>query len=140
MSRPPRLTMEQSEALSHADCSTCGGKASEQRGGINGGCWSADRGWYAQCVPCWNASVEENLRQRKAELAARPDCEACGKRKVTCTLRPNERVSLGMCGRCAKRARHNLRQPMLFAAGWGHVTRESLIAAALTVTAARRAS
>jgi len=60
------------------------------------------------------------------------DCEACGKRKVACTLRPNARVSLEVCRACGKRAQRNLHQPMLFAAGWGHVTRESLIRSALS--------
>ena len=133
--RPPRLTMEQSEAIERRDCQTCGKPASEAVGGRHGCVAYHDgQGWQfrSECVGCWNAGVEAARLERKAELAARPDCEACGKRKVSCTLRPNARVSLEVCRTCAKRAQWNLRQPGLWATGWGHVTRESLIAAALS--------
>jgi len=143
--RPPKLTMEQSEAIESRDCETCGKPASESVNGRHGcvASYEDGRGWQfrSECVACWNASVERDRAQRKAELAARPDCEACHKRKVGYTLRPNARVSLEVCRACAKRAQHNLRQPMIFATGWGHVTRESLIAACLNGQApARRAS
>lgn len=129
--------MEQSETIEKRDCETCGTPASEAKSGRHGCIAYHDgEGWRyrSECVACWNASVAADRAARKAELAATPDCEACGKRKQSCTLRPNERVSLGMCRACGKRAQWNLRQPGLWATGWGHVTRESLIAAALRTT------
>ena len=83
-------------------------------------------GGYAECVSCWNLGVAERRAERKRELAARPDCEACGKRKQGYTL-----AGVGMCRSCSKRAQWNLRQPMLFATGWAGITRERVIEAAL---------
>jgi hypothetical protein len=131
--RPPRLTMEQSEAIERGDCHQCGKPAAASAGGRNG-CTAAyeDGRWVfrAECVECWNASVAQARAERKAELAARPGCEACGKRKQRYDLKPNGRVSVGLCGPCAKRAQLAFRQPMLFATGWGNVTREGIIEAA----------
>jgi hypothetical protein len=128
------ITASAMDAIELADCGTCGKPASETASGrhaaIRAGWARTGYTYSTQCVECWNASVAEARRQRKAELVARPECEACGRRKVTCTLRPNARVALDVCRTCARNAQRNLAQPMLFAAGWAHVTRESLIRAA----------
>ena len=58
------------------DCATCGKPASETRSGYHAEVRNPDGSRFAQCVECWNASVEADRAQRKAELAARPKCEA----------------------------------------------------------------
>lgn len=72
------------------------------------------------CVSCWNRSVEEHRAQRKAELAARPKCESCGKRAGTWYVGYERAL---MCGRC-KKARIEAaqaaaaRNPLGAIAGW----------------------
>lgn len=45
-----------------------------------------------RCTRCWNESVEEADRQRKAQLDAMPRCECCKRRA---TYRIN---GVGLCG------------------------------------------
>jgi hypothetical protein len=131
--RPRTLSMEESDEIERRDCHACGKPASASAGGRNACTASYEDGaWIfrAECVDCWNASVEEARRQRKAELAARPDCEACGRRKQRYDVKPNASVTVGLCGPCSKRVQLAFRQPMLFATGWGSLTRERVIEAA----------
>ena len=74
--------------------------------------------------------VARRKAERKAELAARPDCEACARRKQRYDVKPNAAVKVGLCGPCAKRVQRAFAQPMLFATGWGNLTRERVIEAA----------
>ena len=108
-----KLSIEQVEAIERQDCATCGTPASEARGGRNGCVTDADGNSRSECVPCWNASVEAYRAARKAELAARPKCEACGRKPHTWTLAGADgRVSL--CGTCRNRVNRTIRTPMLF--------------------------
>lgn len=55
------------------------------------------------CISCYNQSVRDAADARKAQLAAMPRCECCGKARGTVQV-------LGkvlMCGRCYKRLQTN---------------------------------
>jgi hypothetical protein len=95
------------------DCATCGKPASETRSGYHAEVRDPDGTRYAQCVECWNASVEEYRRQRKAELAARPKCEACGRKPRTYVLAGSD-AQVSLCGTCRNRVNRVIRAPMLF--------------------------
>jgi hypothetical protein len=108
-----RMSIEQVEAIERQDCATCGKPASETRGGRNGCVTGADGSSRSECVDCWNASVAAYRAQRKAELAARPKCEACQRKPQAWTLAGSDaRVSL--CGTCKNRVNRTIRTPMLF--------------------------
>jgi len=108
------LTRADRETIERQDCKTCGKPASESLGGRNGHIHDPATGeHYAQCVPCWNASVEADRAQRKAELAARPKCEACGRKPHTWTLAASD-GQVSVCGTCRNRVNRVIRAPMLF--------------------------
>ena len=123
----PKLSMERIEAIERMDCATCGKPASEARGGRNGCVTDADGNSRSECVPCWNASVEAQRAQRKAELAARPKCEACGRKVATWTLRATDGPA-GLCGTCRNNVNRHIRVPMMF--GAPSATRAQILAAA----------
>jgi hypothetical protein len=127
-SRRPKLSIEQIEAIEMQDCATCGKPASEAKGGRHGCVTDADGNARSECVPCWNASVEEYQRQRKAELAARPKCEACGRKPQTWTLAGSD-GPVSICGTCRNRVSKRIRTPMLF--GPPSASRAAILAAAL---------
>lgn len=114
MSRP-RLSIDEIEAIERQDCATCGKPASEARGGRHGCVTDADGNSRSECVECWNASVEEYKRQRKAELAARPKCEACQRKPQTWEMRATD-GPVGVCGTCKNRVNRVIRVPLLFGA------------------------
>ena len=111
--RHPKLSIEQIEVIERRDCATCGKPASEARGGRHGCVTDADGNSRSECVPCWNASVEENKRQRAAELAARPRCEGCGRKPQTWEMRASD-GPVGICGTCKNRVNRVIRVPLLF--------------------------
>jgi hypothetical protein len=112
----PKLSIEQIEAIERQDCATCGKPASEARGGRHGCVTDPETGTSrSECVPCWNASVEAYRAQRKAELAARPKCEACGRKPQTWTLGGSD-AQVSLCGTCKNRVNRTIRAPMLFGA------------------------
>ena len=113
------------------DCATCGKPASDSRGGRNGCVRNPDGTTFAQCVPCWNAGVEEYRRQRKAELAARPKCEACQRKPATWTMRGTD-APASVCGTCKNTVNRRIRSPMLF--GPPSATRAQILAAARGVS------
>ena len=111
--RRPKLSIEEVEEIERRDCATCGSPASEARGGRHGCVTDADGNSRSECVECWNASVEEYGRQRKAELAARPRCEGCGRKPQTWTLGGSD-GQVSLCGTCKNRVNRTIRTPMLF--------------------------
>lgn len=54
------------------------------------------------CTDCWNQSVYDRRAARKAQLAQRPRCEACGKRAGTWNAGAGQTVLI--CGWCKRRA------------------------------------
>jgi hypothetical protein len=122
------LTPEELSALDRADCGKCGRPASESPNGLNGViCDQQGRITGVECVPCWNASVEEYRQQRKAELAARPRCEACQRRVATWTMHGTD-APASVCGTCKNAVNRRIRSPMLF--GPPSATRAQILAAA----------
>ena len=111
--RRPRLSIAEIEAIERRDCATCGSPASSARGGRHGCVTDVEGNARSECVPCWNASVAEYERQRKAELAARPKCEACGRTPQTWTLGGSD-AQVSLCGTCKNRVNRTIRSPMLF--------------------------
>ena len=109
-----KLTPAESEVIERQDCATCGKPASESVSGRNGLIHDPEAGaFYAQCVPCWNASVEADRAQRKAELAARPRCEACQRKPQTWTMHGSD-GPVSICGTCRTKVNRTIRTPMLF--------------------------
>ena len=113
MGTRPKLSIAEIEAIERQDCATCGKPASEARGGRHGCVTDADGNSRPECVECWNASVEAYRAQRKAELAARPKCEACGRKPQTWTLAASD-TPVSVCGTCRNRVNRTIRTPMLF--------------------------
>lgn len=111
----PKLSIEQIEAIERQDCATCGKPASDARGGRHGCVTDSDGNSRPECVECWNASVEAYRAQRKAELAARPKCEACGRKPQTWTMRGSD-GPVSICGTCKNRVNRVIRAPLLFGA------------------------
>ena len=112
----PKLTTGEIEAIERQDCATCGKPASENISGRNGLIHDPGAGtFYAQCVPCWNASVEADRAARAAERAARPRCEACQRRPQTWTMAGSD-GPVGVCGTCKNRVNRVIRVPLLFGA------------------------
>ena len=109
-----KLSREQADAIERQDCVTCGTPASESISGRNGLIHDPAAGThYAQCCACWNASVEADRAARKAELAARPKCEACGRKPRTYVLAGSD-APVSVCGTCRNRVNRTIRAPMLF--------------------------
>jgi hypothetical protein len=108
-----KMSIEQVEAIEKRDCATCGMPAGDARGGRHGCVTDADGNARSECVGCWNASVEEYRRQRKAELAARPKCEACGRKPQTWTVAASD-GQVSICGTCRNKVNRVIRSPMLF--------------------------
>ena len=129
-SRPPKLTREQSDAIAARDCQACGKHASEETGGRNG-CVAFHDGerWQfrAECVACWNASVERDRAQRAAEAAARPRCEGCGKGQRSYVMMPGTPHATEVCRGCKTRVDARLRMPLLF--GTPSATRAQILSA-----------
>ena len=78
-----------------------------------------------KCVECWNAEVAHHKAERKAELAARPACECCGKRPGTWRLgEQGDRVLT--CGPCKARVKRHLPHGNIFI-GYVRVTRDDIM-------------
>jgi len=109
-----KLTSAESDTLSRRDCDRCGLPASAVRHGFhNILCERNGTLISVWCQACTDADRAEHDAARKAELAARPDCPLCGRRKVTMTLLPGYPAETDACGGCGRRARWNLRASIL---------------------------
>jgi hypothetical protein len=122
------LTSEELSVLDLADCSKCGRPAAESVNGRNGViCDHLGRITGVECVPCWNAGVEERRQERAAELAARPRCEACGRKAATWEMHGSD-AKVGICGTCKTKVNRRIRSYLLF--GPPSATRAQILAAA----------
>lgn len=129
--RVPKLTPERSDELAHADCRSCGRKAAEEMGGRNGVCYDpATREFYTECTGCWNASVRQREAADRAARAAAPKCEGCGRGQRSYTVCAGTPAAAQLCRGCKDRAQRNTAQPMLFGSGFGHLTKDAVLAAA----------
>lgn len=126
------MTRPDHEALTRADCGTCGTPASEATGGRHAvtreGTARTGYTYGTQCVACWNASVEAYRREQAAMRASAPKCEGCGRGQQSYILMPGTGQATALCRGCKSRVDARIRIPLLF--GAPSATRAQILTAA----------